>query len=242
MAGRKPGSNGSDAGKIIDGTSGGSQPGFGPSHDGGSTTNGRGSSGRPSGTNLPSYNQVNGGSGSPDTSSTSGRSQPIRSGTYDTSSPTGYPDNGSGGRSQTQPTGLQPIDHSRKQPGDAYGKTHRPGSNGENGSGSSSGAPSSDVFDGLRNIFKLPPGLCLVRCDTVRPGQSLTPDQIRDTIESGGQPSKAGQYVQPGTQTPQIGTTGQYPQGGQGGVSSGQYPHGGAPSGGQYPGKRFRFI
>lgn len=242
LAGRKPGSNGSDGGKIIDGSgqtspgSGqpGSQTGFGPSHDGISTTNGRLPSNRggndlPS--NLPSYNQINGGGrGSPDTSSPSGRLQPIRSGSIDTSS-NGYPDSG-------RPhigTGLQPIDHSRKQSGDGYSKTHRPGTI-DNGSGSSSGSPSTDVLDGLRNVFKLPPGLCLVRCDTLRPGQVLTPDQIRDAIESGGQPSK---YTQPGLpsgQIPQIGTAGQFPQGGS---SSGQYPQGGTPSGqlpqGQYP-------
>ncbi|XP_055323837.1 hornerin isoform X3 [Sitodiplosis mosellana] len=220
LMGRKTGSNVPDAG-----TSGGGQPGaptgFGSSHDGTSTTNGRSPSNRAPGSNLPSYSQINGGGagGSPDTSS-SGRTQPIRSGAYDTPS-----------RSPTTGTGLQPIDQSRKQPADAYGKTHRPGyTNGENGSSGPSGAPSAtDALDGLRNVFKLPPGLCLVRCDTLRPGQSLTADQMRDAIESSGQPSK---YIQPqigtpSSQFPQSVPTSQLPQGGYA-----QYP---TTSGSQIP-------
>lgn len=41
--------------------------------------------------------------------------------------------------------------------------------------------PSSDIYEGIRNILKLPPGLCLVKCDTLREGQTpLSEDQVRD--------------------------------------------------------------
>lgn len=38
----------------------------------------------------------------------------------------------------------------------------------------------------LKKILKLPPGLCLVRCDTVKPGQLLTPEQIKDAYVTSG--------------------------------------------------------
>lgn len=54
------------------------------------------------------------------------------------------------------------------------------------------GAPdarTSDVYNAIRNAFKLPPGLCLVRCDTLRSDQqSLTPQQAHDVFTSAGIP------------------------------------------------------
>lgn len=168
LAGRKTPTNGLDTGKLVDGTNIGEQPNtFGPSHQGG-FPNGR----------TPSVK-----SGYPDSSLPGRAQQPSRNGQYDL--PTG--ENGlPNGRSH--PTGLQPIDHTRnggspssRQPIDSFGQPHNGGS--DNGSG----LPSSDLNTGLRNIFKLPPGLCLVRCDTLRPGQvSLNPDQIRDAFVSSG--------------------------------------------------------
>lgn len=192
LAGRKNGSNGLDAGKLIDGTTHrGNQPSpstiYGASHEN-VPTNGRTSPSNrlsTSGSQLPSYSSIS----SPD--ALPGRSQPIRSGTYDTN---GYPD----GRLPSTTTGLQPIDQSRavsslsgRPSTDAYGQT-RSGSIGENGNaGGSNGSPSTDVLTGLRNAFKLPPGLCLVRCDTLRSGQtSLSTDQIRDAFISSGLPGK----------------------------------------------------
>lgn len=47
--------------------------------------------------------------------------------------------------------------------------------------------PGTDSLSNLRNAFKLPPGLCLVRCDTLKSGQySLTPEQIRDAFIASG--------------------------------------------------------
>lgn len=194
---RKNGANGSDASKLIDGSAHrGHQPSpsapYGPSHDRGSTSGRIPSSSRlpTTGSQLPSYSSTS----SSDTSPS--RPQPIRSGTYDTN---GYAD----GRLPSTSTGLQPIDQSRgdnlrgvtspigRPSTDSYGQT-RPGSAGESGSGGvSNGSPSTDVISGLRNAFKLPPGLCLVRCDTLRSGQtSLTDDQIRDAFISSGLPGK----------------------------------------------------
>lgn len=64
----------------------------------------------------------------------------------------------------------------------------------------SRGSDSSDVYNGIRNAFKLPPGLCLVRCDTLRADQqSLTPQQAHDAFVSSGivtpaQPNQLSQY------------------------------------------------
>lgn len=45
----------------------------------------------------------------------------------------------------------------------------------------------SDIMTQLRNAFKLPPGFCLVRCDSLKPGQiSLTPQQVKDAFASAG--------------------------------------------------------
>lgn len=45
----------------------------------------------------------------------------------------------------------------------------------------------TDSLSNPRNAFKLPPGLCLVRCDTLKSGQySLTPEQIRDAFIASG--------------------------------------------------------
>lgn len=194
LAGRKTTPSSLDTGKLIDGTSAGGQPNGQP-HFTGSHDDGRGSSGRPSFSNVPSLNNVNGGSTD---SPSHAPQQTNRGGTHDSStSVTGYPD----GRSHSN-AGLQPIDGSRnggasptRQSTDAFGQTHGPsggnGAGGEHGSGGerilggSSHQPSTDAFDGLRKVFKLPPGLCLVRCDTLRPGQvSLNPDLIRGSLDS----------------------------------------------------------
>lgn len=45
----------------------------------------------------------------------------------------------------------------------------------------------SDIMTQLRNAFKLPPGFCLVRCDSLQPGQiSLTPEQVKDAFALSG--------------------------------------------------------
>lgn len=45
----------------------------------------------------------------------------------------------------------------------------------------------SDVYNAIRNAFKLPPGLCLVRCDTLRSDQqTLSPQQAHDAFISAG--------------------------------------------------------
>lgn len=187
LATRRPTSNGIGTGKLIDGTNGpnhsSSQNGFTPSTDSG-LTNGRPSTRPNSNSHSPGYN-----AGSPDSTSQS-KNQPIRSGSYDsTGSPNSFPDNG------RIPAGsvFQPIDQNRnrdsshsKQPINALDQTHgRPSSSSDNSnSGSPNGQPSTDVLSNFKNIFKLPPGLCLVRCETLRPGQALTPDQIKNAIES----------------------------------------------------------
>lgn len=68
----------------------------------------------------------------------------------------------------------------------------------------------SDIYAGIRNILKLPPGLCLVKCDTLREGQSpLTEDQIRDWYEST-RPGLGGQTAsRPGPEQPGYGKPGQ---------------------------------
>lgn len=187
LATRRPSSNGIGTGKLIDGTNGPNHPsspnGFTPSTDSGST-NGRPSTRPNSNSHSPAYN-----AGSPDSTSQN-KNQPIRSGSYDsTGSPHGFSDNG------RIPPGsvFQPIDQSRnrdsshsKQPINALDQTHgRPSSSSDNGNNlSPNGQPSTDVLSNFKNIFKLPPGLCLVRCETLRPGQALTPDQIKNAIES----------------------------------------------------------
>lgn len=39
--------------------------------------------------------------------------------------------------------------------------------------------PASDIYTGLREILKLPQGFCLVKCDTLKPGQTpLSADDV----------------------------------------------------------------
>lgn len=39
--------------------------------------------------------------------------------------------------------------------------------------------PTSDIYAGLREILKLPEGFCLVKCDTLKPGQTpLSADDV----------------------------------------------------------------
>lgn len=45
----------------------------------------------------------------------------------------------------------------------------------------------SDLMTRIRNAFKLPPGICLVRCDSLKSDQvSLTPEQVKDAFASAG--------------------------------------------------------
>lgn len=56
--------------------------------------------------------------------------------------------------------------------------------------------PGTDSLSKLRNAFKLPPGLCLVRCDTLKPGEySLTPEQIRDAFIASGLIGRIFEYI-----------------------------------------------
>lgn len=95
-------------------------------------------------------------------------------------------------------------------------------------------AGTTDVYNAVRNAFKLPPGLCLVRCDTLRSDQqSLTPQQAHDAFTSSGiiGPSSGGTGVPSGSlDTSQQG--GRLPQ-----SQLAQYPVGSQthvlPSGGQ---------
>lgn len=62
-------------------------------------------------------------------------------------------------------------------------------------SSSSDSSSSSNVYDSLRDAFKLPAGLCLVRCDSLRPDQSpLSPDQVRDVLIASGRPGLTGNF------------------------------------------------
>lgn len=57
----------------------------------------------------------------------------------------------------------------------------------DHGTESAINQPGTDSLSNLRNAFKLPPGLCLSQCDTLKPGQySLTPEQIRDAFIASG--------------------------------------------------------
>lgn len=39
--------------------------------------------------------------------------------------------------------------------------------------------PATDIYAGLREILKLPQGFCLVKCDTLKPGQTpLSADDV----------------------------------------------------------------
>lgn len=89
--------------------------------------------------------------------------------------------------SNQQGSYLNQPDSFSNQPSSS-GQPNSYGNAGGIGSSSSGYPPSTDVSAGLRALFKLPPGFCLVRCDTLRTGQiSLTPDQIKDAFSSSGQ-------------------------------------------------------
>lgn len=193
LATRRPISNGGGIGKLIDGSNvaGSNSPGsFTPqTGDGGSTT-GRLPSRSGSNSNLPSYH------GSTSDGSSPGKNQPIRSGSYDTTgngngNGSGYPDSGR----TTSNNGFHPIDQSRnrdssnsKQPSDTFDQNqNKPSSSHSANAGSATtGQPSTDGLSAFRNVFKLPPGLCLVRCESLKPGQALTADQIKDAFVSSG--------------------------------------------------------
>lgn len=198
LATRRPFYNGSGPGKLVDGTNGDGSHSHGThssSTDGGSS-NGRQpqrhhhGTGPHSGPGSHSTNYVNTNNGSPD-NSPHNKNQPIRSGTYDTSG-NGHTDSG---RSPTN-NGLQPYDQIRnrnppfgKETSNTFDQTHgRPSTDvGTRGNGiPSTGPQTTDVLSGFRNVFKLPPGLCLVKCESLKPGQALTSDQIRDAFISSG--------------------------------------------------------
>lgn len=77
-------------------------------------------------------------------------------------------------------------------------------------------ATTSDVYNAIRNAFKLPPGLCLVRCDTLRSDQqSLTPQQVHDAFTLAGIPSGSQDTSQPSTGRLSPNQLTQYPVGSQ---------------------------
>lgn len=77
-------------------------------------------------------------------------------------------------------------------------------------------ATTSDVYNAIRNAFKLPPGLCLVRCDTLRSDQqSLTPQQAHDAFTSAGILSGSQDTSQPSTGRSSPNQLTQYPVGSQ---------------------------
>lgn len=189
LATKRPFSNGSGPGKLNDVTNGGRAHTHSNSYtsnsDGGSS-NGRQPQRHGIGPNSPNYADTNLGSLN---NLSHGKNQPIRSGTYDTSG------NGQGGRTQAG-YGSQTYDQTRnrnpsigKETTNTFDQTHgRTQITSESGgnNGPSSGPQTSDAISGFRNVFKLPPGLCLVKCDSLKQGQALTPDQIRDAFESSG--------------------------------------------------------
>lgn len=197
LATRRPFYNGSGPGKLIDATNGDANSHtHGNSHGTHTSTSDGGPSGRQpqrhhgsgshtsSSDNLPTGKQEN---------------QPIRSGTYDTSG-NGHGSHGGNGRSDIDRhqtgNGLRPYDQTRnrnppfgKETSNTFDQTHgRTPTDVENsGNGNpSTGPQTTDVLSGFRNVFKLPPGLCLVKCESLRPGQALTSDQIRDAFTSSG--------------------------------------------------------
>lgn len=198
----------SGPGKISDTTHGGGHPnshGTFTSPDGG-ITNGRLPSRPGSGSNVLHYGGTNTGSNSnlPNYGGRDGsqdKSQPIRSGSYDlsgngrgpTDSGRTQPGNGLQTYDQTRDRGsssgkptINSFDQSEGKPTPNGGISGGGGTGGNNGNGGSLGQQSTDALSGFRKIFKLPPGLCLVRCDTLKPGQVLTTEQIRDAFASSG--------------------------------------------------------
>lgn len=186
LAGRKPSQNPDNNGQYVDGTNIAGRPGstnanHGSPQDGG-LSHGRPSAGtKTTGHNLTPYNQLSGGSSDP---SSSGRQQPNRGGLYDSSS-SGLPDSGRThvlGGDRLQPDQSRTGGSSHGKPStDAFGQHPNLDAGGEGGVPN---IPSTDVLADLRRAFNLPPGLCLVKCNVLRPDQKpLTPEQIRDAFE-----------------------------------------------------------
>lgn len=171
---------------MVD-SSGNNQPGipsfFNPSQENNSAS----LSGKP--TNKPSsltnYGNIpnSGSSNIPDAGSSSLNRQPIRSNSYD-STPNSNADQSRfpGLNLPNTQDGILVPSFSQNLP-----NQNQP-INSFNPSQSGVQYPlSTDVLAGLRNAFKLPPGLCLVQCDTLKPDQvSLTPAQIKDAFASSG--------------------------------------------------------
>lgn len=182
-------STGSDA-NTDSGTAG--RPGSFPSQSGSDTPSSRFNTGPNTVTNAatdantPAYNSIPG-AGS---SSLPGfrRIPDSRAGASDTSSPQQGKTSPSGGSqlpslAQTQPgQGPRPYDQLQS------GSTGLTPNGNQPGSDSQSQSPiTSDIMARLRDAFKLPPGFCLVRCDTLKTGQvSLTPEQVKDAFTSAG--------------------------------------------------------
>lgn len=195
LATRRPFYNGSGPGKLVDATNGDGSNTHANSHGTHTSTN----DGGPSNGRQPQRHHSTGiHSGSSD-NLPHNKNQPIRSGTYDTSG-NGHGSHGSNGHSDSDRpqtgNGLRPYDQTRnrnpsfgKEPSNTFdqtnGRTPTDVENSGNG-GPSSGPQTTDVLSGFRNVFKLPPGLCLVKCESLRPGQALTSDQIRDAFTSSG--------------------------------------------------------
>lgn len=184
LATRRPSSVGLSTSRLIDsptGTGHSSSPvNFTPIAIDSSSPTATGRLPSRAGSHIPIYN-----AGTPDGSS-QGKNQPIRNGPQDVSGISNtFPENGR----IPHGSGFQPIDRNRdsshsRQPINALDQD-KPSSTFENGNnGSPDGHPSTDAISGFKTVFKLPPGLCLVRCETLKPGQALTPDQIKNAFES----------------------------------------------------------
>lgn len=196
LATRRPIYNGSGPDKFVDGTNGDGSHTHTNSHGTHSSTSDGGSSNghqhhRHHGHGQHSTNNGNANTGSPDNLSHN-KNQPIRNGGYDTSGNGhgghGHPDN----NGPSTNTGLQPYENTRnrvppKETSDTFDRTHeRPPTDVAGNGDQSTGTQTTDVLSGFRNVFKLPPGLCLAKCDTLRPDQTLTSDQIRDAFIASG--------------------------------------------------------
>lgn len=191
LATRRPIPNGSGPDKLVDATNDGntnlhtnSRGPYTPSTDSGRPSNTRQPHRHRTGPNSSDYDNANTDSSD---NSPHGKNPPVRTSGYDTSANEhgghggqgGHRDYGHSDNSKTQTgNGLQPYDQLRNRNPSVGKDTSEPES--------PPGPQTTDVLSGFRNVFKLPPGLCLVKCESLRPGQALTPDQIRDAFVSSG--------------------------------------------------------
>lgn len=200
LATRRPIYNGSGPGKLVDGTNGDGSNTHANSHGIHTST----SDDRPSNGRQPQRHHGTGSHTSSSDNLPNNKNQPIRSGPYDTSGNGHGSHGGHGHRDSDRPptgNGLRPFDQTRnrnppfgKETSNTFDQTpERTPTDVENsGNGSpSTGPETTDVLSGFRNVFKLPPGLCLVKCESLRPGQALTSDQIRDAFTASGSNGKS---------------------------------------------------